>query len=129
MPQKDTLILAFLALIGLLVARALYLSPPRAVADASAGCKPGGFLRMGCTKGCQKVAGKCVPAGSAGPSPPPPPPTGPNGHALMRKRSVQSCLAAADAFEAAAATEDGAAAARSNLLAADALNCNTRGGH
>lgn len=112
MVKLDTIVSSYLLLVFSLVVRSIYLAEPANVAAAPVGCKPG-FLGLGCAKGCSKVGGKCVQSTAAAPSPPP---SGPSGHALMRKRSTQSCLAAADAFESSGEL----------MLAADALNCACR---
>ena len=73
-----------------------------------------------CSAGCVKQKGKCVPAAAA--------PATPVAKAdmLMRKRTIDSCLKAADIYEANAAQSTGADAAALQLQAADALNCAMR---
>ena len=127
MTSSDKLISAYLVLLIALVARALYYAEPVATSNPMSTCKKGGFLGLSCSAGCVKVKGKCIRTTSGkSASPPAPVPSTPSGHSLMRRRSVQNCLAAADAFESNALSQDGKAAAEYYLLAADAMNCALR---
>ena len=111
---------AYLALLSMLVGRAVYYADPIEL-PGKLECKKSVF---GCSKGCAKVQGGCVPKADAVAPTPPSPPAGPSGHTLMKHRSVKNCLGAADAFEAAAdAAIYGKSVAELQLLAADALNC------
>ena len=127
MSKLQTLVSCYLVVLAALVARSVYY-PAAAVRDPEPTCKRGGFLNLGCSKGCVKAKGQCVwlaPPSVAAPSPPAA--AGPSGHSLMKRRTVQNCLAAADAFEAEAeATTAGKAAAQLQMLAADAINCAMR---
>ena len=135
-PMKgDTLAASYLLLVFGLVLRAIYLSEPAPpTLNTPAACSRGGFLGLGCAKGCVKIQGKCVVSSIL--KDPETDPVGLSGKALMRKRSTKNCLAAADAFESAAdaaaapGTPRGSApwrvAAQNHLFAADALNCAMR---
>ena len=92
-------------------------------------CKRGGFL--GLQKRCTPVAAAAALPSPVGASPPPPSSsaasTAAKADSLMRRRSIDNCLAAADIYEEAAASTDGAVASSAlKLKAADAINCAMR---
>ena len=121
MPTANLVLSAYLALMCALIARAYYAAEPLPPAVPAIECK--GSWR-GCSKGCSKVKGKCVPlvtssAKAVSPSSSP-------GHALMKRRTVSNCLTAADAFEESSKAAVGEDVATLQLLAAEALNCAMR---
>ena len=92
----------------------------------AAACKRTGFLGLRCAgAGCVRRGMKCT-LSSVGAQAKAPVSTS-SADALMRKRSVDSCLAAADIYEAAAeAATDVKGAAELKLQAAHAINCAMR---
>lgn len=78
-------------------------------------------IGRGCSTGCKKSGGQCVPVSAASADTA-------KADILMRKRSIESCLAAADIYEAAASVPalGVAASAALKMQAADAINCAMR---
>lgn len=128
MALPKPLITAYVALIAVLVYRAIYYpaalpSPP---SKSTRRCTFD-WRRARCSAGCTfKVMGGCKPTDAAAP------PSAPavdvsQADSLMRKRTVANCLAAADIYEAAAGPEATTGPARQlQLKAADAINCAMR---
>jgi len=124
MAQSANLLLAgYLALMCMLVARAYYFAEPPLPATPALECKRSW---RGCSPGCTKIKGKCVPKASTSTAPKASA-SATAGHSLMKRRTVDNCLAAANAFELAANEAIGSKeAVPLQLLAADAINCAMR---
>ena len=114
----------------------LYMRKPPPPPAPNVQCKMG-FMRLSCspTAYCVRKSGQCVPSAVDGIAPAPS--SAPSFQAAAKahkadtlvarqRRSVDSCLAAADLYEEAADASTGAAAAEFQLKAGDALNCAMR---
>ena len=127
MQRADAVLLSLLAAVVTYLVPGLYSTsapPPAPVIT----CKKTGPFGMHCSKGCTRSKGACVPAASSAAQPQAASaPSVAAADALMRKRSVDNCLAAADIYEAASEVgSDVAASAVNKMHAADALNCAMR---